>query len=55
LTIACHPCNQKKGNQEIKQFLAKKPDLLASILSGAKKPLADAAAVNSTRCSLFEN
>ena len=55
LSLACRPCNQKKGNQEIEQFLAKKPDLLARILSMAKKPLADAAAVNSCRCSLFEN
>ena len=28
---------------------------MARILSQAKKPLADAAAVNSTRCSLYEN
>ena len=38
----------------LKQFLAKKPDLLARILSIAKKPLADAAAVNSTRWKLYE-
>ncbi len=55
LTLACRPCNQKKGNQDIKQFLAKKPDLLTRILSRAKKPLADAAAVNSTRWKLYES
>ncbi len=55
LTLACRPCNQKKGNQVLEQFLAKKPVLLARILSQAKKPLADAAAVNSTRWKFYEN
>ena len=54
LTLACRSCNEKKGNQEIQEFLAKKPDLLARILSQAKKPLDDAAAVNSTRWQLYE-
>ncbi len=54
LTLACRSCNEKKGNQEIQEFLAKKPDLLARILSQAKKPLADAAAVNSTRWQLYK-
>ncbi|MDZ8066991.1 MAG: RNA-guided endonuclease IscB [Nostoc sp. DedQUE08] len=26
LTIACHDCNQDKGNQPVEQFLAKKPE-----------------------------
>lgn len=30
LTLACHDCNQKKGNQDVRAFLATKPDLLAS-------------------------
>jgi hypothetical protein len=55
LTLACRPCNEKKGNREITQFLAKNPDLLARILTRAKKPLADAAAVNSTRWKLYES
>ena len=55
LTLACRPCNQKKANQEIKQFLAKKPALLARVLDQAKKPLADAAAVNSTRWKLYKS
>ena len=55
LTLACRPCNEKKGNQEIKQFLAKKPDLWARILSRSKKPLSDAAAVNSTRWKLYKS
>jgi len=53
LTIACHCCNQAKGNQEIEKFLSKKPNLLKQILSQAKKPLADTAAVNATRWRLF--
>ncbi|NEO49603.1 MAG: HNH endonuclease [Moorea sp. SIO4A3] len=55
LTLACRPCNEKKGNQVLEQFLAKKPDLLSIILSMAKKPLAEATAVNSTRWKLYEN
>lgn len=53
LTLACHDCNQKKGNQDICDFLAKKPDLVKRILAQAKQPLKDAAAVNSTRWALF--
>jgi len=53
LALACHPCNQSKGNQDIRDFLADKPDLLSRILKQAKSPLKDAAAVNSTRWALF--
>jgi len=53
LTIACHACNQSKGNQDIRDFLVDKPDLLQRILTQAKAPLKDAAAVNSTRWALF--
>ncbi|MHC5673599.1 RNA-guided endonuclease IscB, partial [Nostoc sp.] len=53
LTLACHDCNQAKGNGDIKDFLAKKPDILSRILRQAKLPLKDAAAVNSTRWALF--
>jgi 5-methylcytosine-specific restriction endonuclease McrA len=53
LTIACHACNQSKGNQDIRDFLTGKPDLLNRILKQAKLPLKDAAAVNSTRWALF--
>lgn len=54
LAIACHPCNQAKGKQDIKDFLSGKPDILKRILAQAKKPLADAAAVNTTRWALLE-
>ncbi|MTJ15213.1 HNH endonuclease [Anabaena sp. UHCC 0187] len=53
LCLACEKCNIKKGTQDIKDFLAKKPDLLKCILAQAKRPLKDAAAVNSTRWALF--
>jgi 5-methylcytosine-specific restriction endonuclease McrA len=54
LTLACHDCNQAKGSRDVKDFLAKKPDILSRILRQAKLPLKDAAAVNSTRWALFE-
>ena len=53
LCLACEPCNTKKGTQDIKIFLAKKPDVLNKILAQAKRPLKDATAVNSTRWALF--
>jgi 5-methylcytosine-specific restriction endonuclease McrA len=53
LCLACEPCNLKKGTQDIEVFLKKKPAVLKKILSQAKRPLKDAAAVNSTRWTLF--
>ena len=55
LTIACVPCNRAKSNQDIRDFLADKSDLLNRILSQAKAPLKDAAAVNSTRWKLLNS
>ncbi len=54
LTLACNACNQKKGNKPIEVFLGKKPELLQKIKSQAKKPLKDAASVNSTRWKLAQ-
>jgi 5-methylcytosine-specific restriction endonuclease McrA len=54
LTLACHRCNQAKGEQDIRTFLQKKTDLLEHILAQMKIPLKDAAAVNSIRWALFE-
>jgi len=54
LTIACHPCNQRKSNRPLAQFLAKAPERAQKILAQAKAPLGDAAAVNSTRWALFQ-
>lgn len=53
LCLACERCNVKKGTQDIKIFLAKKPDVLKRVLAQAKHPLKDATAVNSTRWTLF--
>lgn len=53
LTLACHKCNQKKGEKDVKVFLKSKPDVLKKILATAKKPLADTAAVNATRWELL--
>ena len=54
LTLSCRACNQKKGNRPVEEFLAKRPDVLKRILSRAKVPLRDAAAVNATRWALCE-
>jgi len=53
LAIACHKCNQKKGDKHVEQFLKKKPEVLKRLLAQAKAPLKDVAAVNSTRWLLF--
>lgn len=53
LVLACHPCNQKKGNQDIKDFLSNQTDILKRVISQAKAPLQDAAAINATRWALF--
>lgn len=53
LTLACVPCNKVKANQDIKDFLADRPQVLERILAQVKRPLADTAAVNSTRWALF--
>jgi hypothetical protein len=53
LCLACEKCNLKKGTQDIKDFLSKKPDLLKQIMVQVKRPLKDATAVNSTRWALF--
>jgi 5-methylcytosine-specific restriction endonuclease McrA len=54
LCLACEKCNTAKGTQDITDFLRKKPDVLKKILAQAKAPLKDAAAVNTTRWTLFE-
>ena len=53
LCLACEHCNTKKGVKSIEVFLVKKPELLKRIQSQTKRPLKDAAAVNSTRRALF--
>jgi 5-methylcytosine-specific restriction endonuclease McrA len=54
LTLACRPCNETKGAQDVKSFLSNKQERLAYILAHTKLPLHDAAAVNSTRAALLK-
>ena len=53
LTLSCEKCNTKKGTKDIKDFLKKDRSKLEKILKQAKRPLADAAAVNTTRLALL--
>jgi 5-methylcytosine-specific restriction endonuclease McrA len=53
LTLSCEKCNTKKGIKEVKDFLKKDPYRLEKILKQARRPLADAAAVNTTRLALL--
>lgn len=53
LTLSCEKCNIKKGVKDIKDFLKTDPSRLEKILKQAKRPLADAAAVNTTRFALL--
>ena len=52
LTLACEPCNRRKGVRPIEEFLARDPKRLARIKAGLKKPLDGAAAMNATRQAL---
>ena len=51
LALACVPCNQRKGAQPLQVFV-KDHARLARIQAQAKRPLKDAAAVNTTRWAL---
>jgi hypothetical protein len=51
LTLACHACNQKKGSQDISDFVKDKKRL-AKIIKQAKIPLRDAAALSSIRFAI---
>ncbi|WP_327252502.1 RNA-guided endonuclease IscB [Streptomyces sp. NBC_01244] len=53
LTTACVPCNEKKSNQPVEEFLKQSPHRLTRILAQAKAPLRDAAAVNATHWALW--
>lgn len=52
LVIACRSCNEKKSNLSIDQFLKGKPERLKKIKSQIKKPLKDAAAINTIRFAI---
>jgi 5-methylcytosine-specific restriction endonuclease McrA len=51
LTLACRPCNQRKGDAPASEFV-KDPARLRTILARAKTPLAGAAAVNAARFAI---
>lgn len=52
LVLACIPCNQKKRNRPLEEFVKDKSKA-AHIRAQAKAPLKDAAAVNATRWALY--
>lgn len=52
LAPSCVPCNQRKDNVPLAVFLAHDPARLARITAQMKRPLRDAAAVNTTRWAL---
>src|SRR5206468_10992229 len=54
LVTACSPCNQRKSNQDVRDFLRDDPVRLAHILAQLQAPLEDAAAVNATRWVLYK-
>ena len=54
LTLSCEKCNTKKGIKDVKVFLKKDSSRLEKILKQTQKPLADTAAVNTTRFALLE-
>jgi len=51
---SCCNCNLQKGNRPIEEFLQDRPELLQRIQMRLKAPLADAAAINTLRWTLFE-
>lgn len=52
LTLSCTACNQAKGVQDVRTFLAGDTVRLKRILSQAKAPLKDVAAINATRYAI---
>lgn len=55
LALACKSCNAKKGSLPVELFLSGNTEALRRILAQAKKPLMDAAAVNTTRNVLLRS
>jgi 5-methylcytosine-specific restriction endonuclease McrA len=53
LTVACTKCNQKKSNQDIKEFLKKDQNRLKRILENVKITPREAAHVNQTKTELL--
>lgn len=55
LVAACIPCNQAKGARKLEEFLAHSPARLARVRRHLRAPLADAAAVTTTRWALHRS
>ena len=53
LVTSCVPCNRRKANQKIEDFLSDKPEVLKRVQSQLKTSLRGAAAVNSSRPKLM--
>jgi len=52
LTLACEPCNQAKGNQDIRVYLAHSPKRVKKILTQTQRPLRSPAIMNATRYAI---
>jgi 5-methylcytosine-specific restriction endonuclease McrA len=53
LVLACHECNQAKGNQPLEAFLGREPERLRRIKSQLQTSLKATAAVNATRTKIL--
>ena len=53
LAIACRPCNEKKSNKSLSEFLKSKPEKITKINKQLKSPLKDAA-INTIRKAIAE-
>jgi 5-methylcytosine-specific restriction endonuclease McrA len=54
LILACHGCNQAKGNQPIESFLQNYPERLKRIKAQQQISLSETAAVNATRTKILQ-
>ncbi|MGV9284848.1 RNA-guided endonuclease IscB [Streptomyces sp. NPDC003730] len=54
LVLACVPCNQAKGSRTVEDFLAHRPERLATVLQQVLSPLDDAAVMNAVSPRLTE-
>lgn len=54
LVLACVPCNRAKGSESVEDFLAHRPEQLATVLGQIESPLDDAAAMNALSPRLSE-
>jgi 5-methylcytosine-specific restriction endonuclease McrA len=52
LTLACRPCNERKGARPVEEFLQDRPEVLRKIKAQVRAPLKDVAAVNASRWTL---